>query len=69
MPPAATFCQSRLDDAVGRAANERNEDGSTPIMATNVPFTWIRAASSDAVAVTPGSRRIAVIAPRRQRVL
>ena len=39
MPPAATFCQSRLDDAVGRAANERNEDGSTPIMATTVPFT------------------------------
>ena len=56
MPPAATFCQSWLDRAVGPAAKSRNVDGSTPSTATNLPLTWIRAASTARAACTPGSR-------------
>src|SRR6266487_1515500 len=56
MPPAATLRHSRSEAAVGRAANERNLDGSTPIIATYLSFTWIRAASIDTAAAMPGSR-------------
>ena len=56
MPPAATFRHSWLDRAVGPAVKSRNVDGSTPSMATNLPLTWIRAASTARAACTPGSR-------------
>ena len=41
---------------MGPAAKSRNVDGSTPSMATNLPLTWIRAASTARAACTPGSR-------------
>ena len=64
MPPLATLCHSRFDDAVGRAAKERNRDGFTPSIAASFPFTRTRAASSDCAAVTPGSRPILASARR-----
>ena len=38
-PPLATFSHSVCDFAVGRAANARNADGSTPSTAVSLPFT------------------------------
>ena len=58
-PPLATFCHSRCDLAVGRAANARNADGSTPSIAVSLPFTRILAASTRSAATTPGSFRTA----------
>ena len=62
-PPPATLLHSRLDAAVGRAANPRNADGSTPSIATYLPLTWILAASTDCAAVTPGSFRTCPATP------
>src|ERR1700730_4208364 len=59
MPPSATLCQSAPDAAVGRSAKTRNVVGSTPSIATNFPLTWIRAASTNPAATTPGTRRTA----------
>ena len=58
MPPLATLCHSRFEEAVGRAAKERNCDGSTPSTAASFPFTRTLAASSDSAACTRGSRPI-----------
>jgi hypothetical protein len=68
MPPFATLCHSRFDEAVGRAEKERNCDGSTPSTAVSFPFTWILAASSDSAAVTRCSRAIFASACRGSAV-
>src|SRR5215467_13589577 len=60
--PAATLRQNALSRAVGFAAKPRNRDGSTPSTATNLPFTWTRAASTASAACTPCRWRIAVSA-------
>ena len=56
IPPPATPCQSAFDAPVGRAANSRNTDGSTPSTAVEDPLTDIRTASIRSVATTPGIR-------------
>src|SRR5215472_18226406 len=57
--PAATLPHNLLSRAVGFVAKPRNRDGSTPSTATNLPFTWTRAASTASAAWTPCRWRIA----------
>ncbi len=57
MPPAATFCQSASERAVGLAANGRKPAGSTPSTFTNTPLTRTRPASTGTAASTPRKRR------------
>ena len=45
MPPSATPCHRALAAPVGRAANDRNCDGSTPSTAVEVPLIRILTAS------------------------
>src|SRR5258708_8610827 len=52
MPPSATPRQRAFEAAVGRAANPRNPDGSTPSTAVYAPLTRIRTASTGSAAVT-----------------
>ena len=68
MPPSATFCHSTVDLAVGPAANSRNVVGSTPSVATQLPLSLMRAASSRFVADTPASLPIAATAVAGQRL-
>ena len=56
IPPPATPCQSAFDAPVGRAANSRNTEGSTPSTAVEDPLTGIRTASIRSDATTPGIR-------------
>ena len=49
--------RARSTAPVGRAANERNCDGSTPRPRSSAPLTCIRTASIRSAATTPGSRR------------
>src|SRR3984957_2614972 len=56
IPPPATPRQSAFDAPVGRAANSRNTEGSTPSTAVEDPLTDIRTASIRSAATTPGIR-------------
>src|SRR5215472_15935531 len=56
IPPPATPSHRAFEAPVGRAANERKTDGSTPSTAVYAPLIRIRTASIRSVAVTPGSR-------------
>ena len=53
MPPAATFCHSAAERAVGPAANGRKPAGFTPSTLTKTPLTLIRPASTGTAATTP----------------
>src|SRR5262249_26025186 len=59
IPPLATPSHSAFEAPVGRAANDRNTDGSTPRTAVYAPLIRIRTASTCSVTVTPGSRESA----------
>jgi len=63
MPPAAMFCQSLAERAVGFAANGRNVAGSTPSTFTNTPSTWIRPAATGTAATTPPNRSSVAASP------
>src|ERR1017187_1177652 len=63
MPPSATLCHNAPAVAVGRSVKARNVVGSTPSIATYLPLTWTRAASTSRAAATPRTRPTAASLP------